>query len=218
MRYSALSVSITLTCGSKRVGVDKALYQIEEAVRRAKSGQHQTADDDRVLGRLRSLLGDVPNGEATETPFSASHESVDADLSHAALSDGGGLEHHEYEDGGGDEGEDEDEDGESGTIPEFVTPTEDSPAIDDAENPLQLLARASYFQPSGDTPRQQPSMLSPHRGLLTRDADGADGTDGDPETQSFFTPGRVKLDVGDDIDPVCLGLVTEQEASSLFSM
>lgn len=36
--------------------------------------------------------------------------------------------------------------------------------------------------------------------------------------KSFFVPARANLDVGDDLDPVELGLVTFDESESLFSL
>jgi hypothetical protein len=38
----------------------------------------------------------------------------------------------------------------------------------------------------------------------------------DPELQAFFGPFRPSLDVGTDIDPIDLGLATEEEANTLF--
>jgi hypothetical protein len=36
--------------------------------------------------------------------------------------------------------------------------------------------------------------------------------------KSFFVPARANLDIGDDLDPVELGLVTFDESESLFSL
>lgn len=79
-------------------------------------------------------------------------------------------------------------------------------AVDDAENPLQLLARASDL--SAPTAQFSYSANVPHR--QSRDSH-------DHELQSFFGPFRPSLDVGKDIDPIDLGLVTEDEAAALFA-
>ena len=38
------------------------------------------------------------------------------------------------------------------------------------------------------------------------------------EIQAFFAPAQVHLDVGPDVDPVSLGLVSEEEADKLFNL
>ncbi|KAI8311797.1 Satratoxin biosynthesis SC1 cluster transcription factor SAT9 [Colletotrichum sp. SAR11_59] len=95
---------------------------------------------------------------------------------------------------------------------------EESLAIDDAENPLQLLARASNLQLSpkpitGLSPKQPGPRVSRKKQQQQQQVDQPEE---DPEMQSFFTSVRVNLDVGDDIDPITMGLVTEEEAESLF--
>ncbi|PHH70642.1 hypothetical protein CDD82_7003 [Ophiocordyceps australis] len=77
--------------------------------------------------------------------------------------------------------------------PGFVQSNDDGLGVDDAENPLELLARVSYIQPLSK------SMLESER------------------QQDFFTSARVSLDIGNDIDPISLGLVTQAEADDLFS-
>ncbi|XMA14581.1 hypothetical protein WAI453_007372 [Rhynchosporium graminicola] len=81
-------------------------------------------------------------------------------------------------------------------------PVDGNFAVDDAENPLQLLARAS------DLSAPTTSYLSPPR---------IPGAVGDQQLLDFFGPFRPSLDVGVDIDPIELGLVTEEEAAVLFS-
>lgn len=116
---------------------------------------------------------------------------------------------------------------------------EENLALDDAENPLQLLARASDLQlsPLGvrHLPKSSPMPLIsappssslPQEGLVADPGDrGHDrGRDFDAEldrreqsAKSFFIPARANLDVGADLDPVELGLVTFDESESLFSL
>lgn len=89
----------------------------------------------------------------------------------------------------------------------------ESSLVDDAENPLQLLARASYFQPS---PRDSRSKSTPQHvrrngSVLESNADSSESI------EAFFTGAKVDLDVGSDIDPIDIGLVSEEEAESLFA-
>lgn len=72
-------------------------------------------------------------------------------------------------------------------------------ALDDAENPLQLLARASDL---ADTATKQLHMPPPlvETGELRR----------------FFGPFQPRLDVGSDIDPIDGGLVTQEEVTLLI--
>ncbi|EAW17269.1 uncharacterized protein NFIA_006330 [Aspergillus fischeri NRRL 181] len=93
---------------------------------------------------------------------------------------------------------------------------EDNLALDDAENPLQLLARASDLQFSPVECRDAPilstssvsqSSLRPHS---TPNEDL-------PIARHFFVPVKAKLDLGPDMDPIELGLTTLHEAELLFS-
>lgn len=93
----------------------------------------------------------------------------------------------------------------------------ESLALDDAENPLQLLARASDLQLSPNNVRDiatWPSLATPNpmggsQVSLESNAIAA---------KTFFVPVRVSRDVGADLDPVEVGLVTLPEAESLFSL
>ena len=94
--------------------------------------------------------------------------------------------------------------------------TDDSLALDDAENPLQLLARASDLQlsPTGRGDIQKLSLPVPQQTSISQN----DHQGHDPGAKSFFVPVRASRDVGPDIDPIDLGLVTVDEAESLFSL
>ena len=185
---------------SKRVGLDKALFQIEEAVRRKRRGSHQTAEDERVVIRLHELLRDA-DAAADGSPSFASQDHTRDEMATSSSEVGDEVEDEATLD--------------QGVMSEFVQRTEESLAIDDAENPLQLLARASYFQPPNEQAR---SHSSPQRARSDRGRAGPREEPSDSSSlRDFFTSAKVHLDVGDDIDPVSLGLVTEQEAESLFS-
>lgn len=96
------------------------------------------------------------------------------------------------------------------------TQTGESLALDDAENPLQLLARASDLQLSPTGVRNKPNSPLPlSEGAL---AFTQSALAGEPSAKSFFVPARAHLDIGPDVDPVDLGLVTFDESESLFSL
>lgn len=73
--------------------------------------------------------------------------------------------------------------------------------VDSAENPLQLLARAS------DLSATQQYAQSPHSAYSRSDTD----------LQAFFGPFHPKLDIGEDIDPIDMGYVNYEEADLLFN-
>lgn len=87
-------------------------------------------------------------------------------------------------------------------------------AVDDAENPLQLLARASnlHMSPVSSHDQSPGGVISQH---------AASVIDDDPEmrqVESFFGTTNFNLDTGEDYDPIDLGLVTEEESEMLFDL
>ncbi|KAL6921002.1 hypothetical protein FSHL1_004976 [Fusarium sambucinum] len=172
---------------NKRTGLDKALYQIDQAVKRARSASQKNPEDDRILNHLQDLLSGANSpADAPQTRYSASGDGEEDAYS---------------------EEEEEEQEQDPVVIPEFIQRTQQSLAIDDAENPLQLLARASYIQPSPES-RHGNSPQQAHTASTTGQTED--------EIQAFFAPAHVHLDVGSDLDPVTLGLVSEDEADRLF--
>lgn len=95
--------------------------------------------------------------------------------------------------------------------------TEESLALDDAENPLQLLARASDLQLSPEGVRHAPKCPQPL--ALAPPMQPQEQNDiTQLSAKSFFVPAKANLDIGAEIDPIDLGLVTFDEAQSLFSL
>lgn len=93
----------------------------------------------------------------------------------------------------------------------------ESLALDDAENPLQLLARASDLQLSPNDVRDiatWPSLATPHPTAESQVSLESNAI----AAKTFFVPVRVSRDIGPDLDPVEVGLVTLPEAESLFSL
>ncbi|KAF5562406.1 hypothetical protein FNAPI_3186 [Fusarium napiforme] len=170
---------------NKRTGLDKALYQIDQAVKRARSASQKNPEDDRILNHLQELLSNANTPEHATRGYSVSG------------------------DGDEDAYSEEEEEQDHVAMPDFIQRTQQSLAIDDAENPLQLLARASYIQPSPES-RHGNSPIQAH----TASTQGQT----EDEIQAFFAPAQVHLDVGPDVDPVSLGLVSEEEADKLFNL
>jgi hypothetical protein len=193
-----------LTCRSKRRGLDKALFQIDQAVKRARSGSNKSLEDDQILAQLRQILNDEhrsastsisPGSQLNSGSYGMPDSSDSSDDDDGRLTGTGGHTPHEQM-----------------PRPALIHRSSDSLAVDDAENPLQLLARASYLQPSpgsryGKSPQ---AMHAPSR------SERAKGSSED--LQAFFAPARANLDIGEDLDPVSLGLVSEEEADSLFAL
>ncbi|GFF75919.1 hypothetical protein IFM47457_10115 [Aspergillus lentulus] len=172
---------LTSTC-SKRKGLDKALHQIEQAIKRPKTDAAGSEAARKLISDLQDLLsrtqGHSARSEVEET-------SEDSERSRTR------------------------------SPPQGAT-AGDNLALDDAENPLQLLARASdlQFSPAEcrDAPRLStssvpPSSLRPH----------SSPNEDLPVARSFFVPVKAKLDLGPDMDPIELGLTTLHEAELLFS-
>ncbi|PHH60597.1 hypothetical protein CDD81_1424 [Ophiocordyceps australis] len=160
---------------NKRVGLDKALYQVEQAVSRARAGDAHSAEEENALDRLRDLLAKTTDSREWPPPSDAppSSRADTADSVH-------------------------DDSPEAAPVSGFVQSNDDGLGVDDAENPLELLARVSYIQPSRTCRRTESTRESERQ-------------------QDFFTSARVSLDIGSDIDPISLGLVTDAEADGLFS-
>ena len=91
-------------------------------------------------------------------------------------------------------------------------PREESLAVDDAENPLQLLARASNLHlspPSSDHAASGATGSGSLQSLLNHNKDIA-------EIERFFNSTQFALDTDADMDPINLGLLSEEEADALF--
>ncbi|RHZ63222.1 uncharacterized protein CDV56_106014 [Aspergillus thermomutatus] len=172
---------LTSAC-SKRKGLEKALHQIEEAIKRPKTDAAGSDAARKLISNLQDLLSRTQGQSA---PSEVEEISDDPDQSHTR------------------------------SPPQDAT-AGDNLALDDAENPLQLLARASdlQFSPAecSNAPKLSPSSVSQPSIRL----DSSHNEDV-PNVRSFFVPVRANLDLGPDMDPIELGLTTLLEAESLFS-
>ena len=93
---------------------------------------------------------------------------------------------------------------------------DDGYALEDAENPLQLLARASdlpisphHLPPAPDHPT--PAAVASH-------SEQSRFSNENQDLRTFFGPLAPHLDVGEDIDPIDMGFVTSSETDVLFSL
>ncbi len=156
---------------NKRHGLEKAIYQVEQALKRSKSNG-VTFDHDTDVD-LRQLI----NQSQTLAKQQQGHRQLPA----------------------------EDE------MPPDHPEKADEIALDNADNPLQLLAMASAM------PNQSPAsaVMSSPAVATTRTPTHAIEAD-DTELQSFFGSMTPVLDNSHDTDAVELGFVTEEEAESLF--
>jgi len=163
---------------SKRTGLEKALYQIEQAIKRPRGPDAAASDAaHKVISNLQELLGKAQDQQQV------SHSETD------------------------DFSENQDQ---THSLPS-PREQEDSLALDDAENPLQLLARASDLQLSPAETRKVPAPLQQQQAISRTQGHNSCAN-------SFFVPVRASRDVGPELDPIELGLVTVEEAESLFSL
>lgn len=79
--------------------------------------------------------------------------------------------------------------------------------LDDAENPLQLLARTSELL----------SSIEPQLIAGSGRNSQKPGSSRNNDLQRFFGSFQPRLDIGDELDPIELGLLTLAEAEALFS-
>lgn len=186
---------LNLTGDSKRGGLDKAVYRIEQAIKKSKS--HGNAPDDTEVNRLQALLN--------EAHGVISSQATEGALPELSMQDHGSrvTRHPGYR-----------PESVRQTLPPMVAPAtaDDNYAVADAENPLQLLARASDIS----TPPFQQQSHSANSFMSSASTQLPDAR-WKEDLQAFFGPFRPSLDVGEDMDPIDLGLVTMEEADALFS-
>ncbi|KAH7555866.1 Zn(II)2Cys6 transcription factor [Bipolaris maydis] len=160
---------------NKRSGLEKAIYQVEEAIKKRKS---DVAVNQSTLQHLQQLLneaqGDVgPSQDAKSPP-------VLAELSYVPAKE------------------------------VASTSSDDQLAVEDVENPLQLLARASDLR-IATTPQSYNTSVASPEGRFTGSEQSAF-----LDVHHFFLPMKAHLDQGSGLDPIDVGLVTKDEAEMLL--
>lgn len=188
--------------------MEKAVYRIEQEIKRSKTNGSQS-EEDRNAHHLQNLLS-----EAQSLLPSSSHGDYGHFQGHASeprsyqplhdrppfLHQQSGLEPNNHS---GDQS------------------SEDQFPVDDAENPLQLLARASDLSVPTNTLEYLPGANYPQSDEpspvhSTPRGTGMNVERAEDPIRTFFGPFRPGLDVGSEIDPVEMGLVSEEEAEMLF--
>lgn len=172
---------------NKRSGLEKAIYQVEQAIKRSKTGGG-TFDTDTDVD-LRQLIN--PSTPAHQHRRQSSSKPMsDPDPLTRTLSEPGSL----------------------GLTQQNPIDEVNGIALDNADNPLQLLAMASAM------PAQSPtSVVTPSPAITLSQIGSHTGETEDRDLQTFFGSLMPVLDNTRDIDPVELGLVTEEEADLLFA-
>ncbi|KAI0195499.1 hypothetical protein F4808DRAFT_464199 [Astrocystis sublimbata] len=196
---------------NKHSGLEKAVIQIEQALKRSNPGSDQIQDSEQstelryLLERSRDLLGAERaqvhrRASSSGTNIIRRQSVVTASPQHSTTSHGTSPSQTESRDGG----------------PGSRVADDDQLNLDDAENPLQLLARTSEMLSSSGPPNGWPALngLS-SKALPSRERMGVDGRDGNLPV--FFGRFQPRLDVGPELDPIELGLLTLAEAERLFA-
>ncbi|KUI66459.1 Protein priB [Cytospora mali] len=189
-------------------GLEKALYQVEEALRRA-GPAFQGTDAGKAISELKVMIA-----SGQEPQLSGSGDSNKRPRLNTAASS-------EPQDDSSSEEEDSPRPRKAsvGRRPSPVShrrvKVEERLAVEDAENPLQLLARASNLHMSPVSSHGQ----SP--GTATSQQPNSTIDDLDPEfryVETFFGTTSFNIDRSEGYDPIELGLVTEDEAETLFEL
>ncbi|KAH8902835.1 hypothetical protein BR93DRAFT_919389 [Coniochaeta sp. PMI_546] len=195
---------------NKRTGLDKALYQVEEALRQVSQNAH-SIDATRAVSELKALLQASSQGQQRSSAGVA-----DRKRRHVTAS----ADSHDQESSSETEDHVESPQSEnsarqiSSPVSSSRNPREESLAVDDAENPLQLLARASNLHlspPSSDHAASGATGSGSMQSILNH-------TNKDiAEIERFFNSTQFSLDTDADMDPINLGLLSEEEAEALFA-
>lgn len=183
---------------NKRSGLEKALYQVEEAVKKARTTGSFYGSHTQVLRRLLENTSATDTNAPTRTGApehvtSSGEEEFPESVGATFVSASNARHDSSVLD----------------STPALVTLQHDKELIDNnASNPLQLLAMASSIPQAMSNSAQHDSQIANVDVL------------GD-ETQNighaFFSPIKSRLDLGRDFDPIEQGLVTADEAQMLFS-
>ena len=175
------------------------MFRIEQAIKKSRSRGNQAADDPEAI-RLQSLLSEAHEVLAGKTAKDTLPLPLQMQNSGSRSNRPPTYRPNQVRQ----------------PLPPVGNPaSEDNYAVDDAENPLQLLARASDISTPPFQPFQ-PSHSSSFMQSISTPPPPPDPHWKD-DLQTFFGPFRPSMDVGEDVDPINLGLATFEEADALFS-
>jgi hypothetical protein len=199
---------------SKRSGLDKAVHQIEQAIKKSKvagdgsealSAASELHD---LISKSQDLLAQVRQdllAQVRQDVPASDQPPLAHDRSQSSVSSRGGFDRSQSH----------------GASPSLTQSSEqrtegDGLTLDDAENPLQLLARTSELL-STDRPSPLHQTAVKPAAVPSRDEVLGDSAE-DASLQAFFGRFRPRLDVGPELDPIDVGLVTLPEAETLFTL
>ncbi|KAI0875920.1 hypothetical protein GGS24DRAFT_488952 [Hypoxylon argillaceum] len=193
---------------NKHSGLEKAVFQIEQALKRTNPGSDQIQDSEQstelryLLERSRDLLT-AERSQKTFNPGTNRRRNDGAIPSpqNSLTSQGTPPSQIDSRD--------------STTISQ--TMDDDQLNLDDAENPLQLLARTSELLSSIGGASNSRSGIGPFPSKALPTRERAAENDFDGSFPGFFGRFQPRLDVGADLDPIDLGLLTLPEAEALFT-
>lgn len=181
---------------------------MEQALRRTGSG----IEASKVVSDLKALLG--PGSQGALSLASHDQSGARAAEPRRASRQSDILLPDASSDAGDSSGSDQD----GMSVPQESTPSqghvgEESLAVDDAENPLQLLARASdlHVSPKSGADNVAAEAMSHQRTRQSKQ------TEKISEVERFFKLSQFSLDTGPDLDPIHLGLITVEDADTLFN-
>ncbi|KAI3319485.1 hypothetical protein HD806DRAFT_509132 [Xylariaceae sp. AK1471] len=192
---------------NKHSGLEKAVFQIEQALKRTHPGsdQIQSSEQSTELRYLLERSRDLLSAERSQRHSSsgANRHRRDGAIpspQHSSTTHGTPPSQTDSRD--------------DGAVSQNVD--DDQLNLDDAENPLQLLARTSELLSSiGPGNGSVAGHLPPSKSLPSREIMVENGHDGN--LPMFFGRFQPRLDVGQDLDPIELGLLTLAEAEALFA-
>lgn len=185
---------------SKRTGLEKAIYQVEQALKRSKEGASgltlEAESDLRQLIAAPQTNNSIHRKSQSLTPTGGGHTSTfDQHRPSLAASENNGISETAQD-----------------TPPTDLGEKPDELALNNADNPLQLLAMASVL------PGQSPSTnMSTSPAGAASQPPANDPSAADAELQQFFGSLMPNLDTSSELDPIDLGLLTQEEADSLFA-
>jgi len=171
--------------------LDKAVFCIEQAIKKSRIRR----GDGKDISRLQSLLREAREILPRESEGDAASVTVSPDATPPLQIQAPEAQNRSQR---------------SVSWVESNIVSDDNYSVDDAENPLQLLARASDLSVPSVPQTYAPNIL-PSAQILRQDI----GRQYD--LQTFFGPIRANLDLGEDIDPVDMGLVNLEETDMLFN-
>jgi hypothetical protein len=191
---------------SKRSGLDKAVHRIEQALERSHTNAGRLEDEQAAL-HLQQLLSKTQGILSRSTASNDLMPGVQIQAQSASPHSQGHLSSFSRERMSSSL---------TGTALSAQNGVDDGYALEDAENPLQLLARASDLPISPRNMPAAPDHISPTAAPNNVGQRIEQGENQD--LRMFFGPLYPNLDTGEDIDPIDMGYVTPSETEVLFNL